>query len=134
MTSGVLLLRYHHNHHYRQCHHHYNYHNYYQISAQSAYNLAIDIVNDYLKLKKKDEKSMNRKIMEEFLRIAFRTGASLSKVELDNNYEINIYDERNKKASNGIILTLETMANYNITTWNLNLANMFIDECLRIGI
>jgi hypothetical protein len=72
--------------------------------------------------------------MEEFLRIAFRTGASLSKVELDNNYEINIYDERNKKASNGIILTLETMANYNITTWNLNLANMFIDECLRIGI
>ena len=134
MTSGVLLLRYQHNHHYRQCHHHYNYHNYYQISAQSAYNLAIDIVNDYLKLKKKDEKSMNRKIMEEFLRIAFRTGASLSKVELDNNYEINIYDERNKKASNGIILTLETMANYNITTWNLNLANMFIDECLRIGI
>ena len=126
--EGIIIIT-NHDHPYYYYHHYYHY----QISTQSAYNLAIDIVNDYIKLKK-DEKSMNRKIMEEFLRIAFRTGASLSKVELDNNYEINIYDERNKKASNGIILTLETMATYNITTWNLNLANMFIDECLRIGI
>ena len=103
-----------------------------KISPQSAFNLAVEIVDNYLALKK-DEKNMNRKIIEEFLRISFRTGAALTKAELDRNYEINIYDERVQKTSNGIILTLETMAKYNVTNWNLNIANMFIDEALRIG-
>lgn len=106
------------------------------MPISTAETIATQLVDEYLDSAldkgKNGNKKINYKVLYSFLRFSFRLGATKAKLKLNSNFEIDSLADQQERAKEGLRQALLTMQNRGIT-WTLPVADVLIEECLRLG-
>lgn len=106
----------------------------FRLSCGKAEQLAIDIVEPFLagnSTTTKRSKATNR-VFCELLRVLFRSSFQNVRTSYDSNFQVDREQERQQRVISGLRSSLTAMNLYGIS-WDINIADVLMDECLKVG-
>lgn len=99
----------------------------FRLSPVKARDIACKIFDSCTSVKR-----IPPKVSGEFLRVMFRTAAAQTKMVYDRNFQVDILRTRKLKAEAGIKGVTDAMDHFKIS-WDINSADVLLDECLCVG-